>query len=67
MGNDGNTANASKWQAAGPILSQGKQDTLTVPAGDVVTVIEELAKEPAMLLVVWVDKAVKMFSTLERA
>jgi hypothetical protein len=39
----------------------GKQDILSVPAGSIVTVIEESPKEPAMLLIAWGDKTVKMF------
>ena len=39
----------------------GKPDILSVPAGSVVTVIEESSKEPGMLLVAWGDKTVKLF------
>jgi hypothetical protein len=39
----------------------GKPDILSVPAGSVLTVIEESLKEPGMLLVAWGDKTVKLF------
>jgi hypothetical protein len=39
----------------------GKPDILSVPAGSVVTVIEESAKEPGMLLLAWGDMTVKLF------
>jgi hypothetical protein len=52
MGDDPNTGNVSKWQAAGAApraigSMDGNPDILSVPAGSVVTVIDPVRKSAA--------------------